>query len=121
VKTFPGLATAHGFTDSNGYDRILATAAKQAALGWEVRATVESSRPVVTLTDRDGAPLAGARVEGEAERPLGDAPPVRLAFTPTTPGRFEADRALAPGNWEIDLTVTAEGGVFHATRRLIAR
>jgi nitrogen fixation protein FixH len=42
-----------------------------------------------------------------------------LALRPTAPGRFEAEAGLAPGRWDLDLTVIAEGGEFHSTRRLV--
>jgi nitrogen fixation protein FixH len=121
VRSFPGLATTHGFDDSNGYDRVLVAAGRQAALGWTVRDTLQANRPVILLTGRAGAPLAGAKLAATIERPIGEADPVPVAFHAAGPGRFEADAALPPGAWDIDLTVTAEGGVFHTTRRLIAR
>ena len=120
VSSFPGLATTGGFAESNRYDRVLAAAERQAALGWTVRATLDGATPVVALTDRAGAPLAGVRLEATAERPIGVAPPVPVAFHPVAPGRYQAVAALAPGAWNIDLTVSAEGGVYHTTQRLIA-
>ncbi len=121
VHTFPGLATTHGFDDSNGYDRVLVAAERQAALGWTVRDSLDGTHPVITIAGRAGAPLAGVRLAATATRPIGEAAPAPLAFHATGPGRYEANAALAPGAWDIDLTVTAEGGTFHTTRRLIAR
>jgi len=120
VSSFPGLATTGGFAESNRYDRVLATAERQAALGWAVRTTLEGATPVLALADRAGAPLAGVRLQATAERPVGEAAPVPVAFHPVAPGRYQAAAALAPGAWDIDLTVSAEGGVYHTTRRLIA-
>lgn len=121
VRTFPGLATTHGFDNSNGYDRVLAAAERQTALGWTVRHGLDGARPVITLADRTGAPLAGVRLQASVARPLGEPASTPLAFRAVAPGRYEADTALAPGAWDIDLTVTAEGGAYHTTRRLIAR
>jgi nitrogen fixation protein FixH len=121
VQTFPGLATTHGFAESNGYDRVLAAADRQAALGWTVRDSLDGAHPVVTLAGRAGAPLAGARLAATIARPIGEAEPAPLALHAAGPGRYEADAALAPGAWDLDLTVTAEGGEYHTTRRLIVR
>jgi len=121
VRTFPGLATTNGFGASNGYDHVLKTAERQDALGWTVRDTLDGGRPVVTLSDRAGSPLVGARLSAAAERPLGEATPATLAFRATAPGRFVAEAALPPGQWDLDLTVTALGGEYHTTRRLVVR
>lgn len=119
VRSFPGLATTNGFDHSNGYDHVLTAAERQASLGWHVADALEAGRPVITLADRSGAPLAAARLAAAAERPLGGAPSAPLAFHATAPGRFEAEAVLAPGQWNLDLTVTAPGGQSRTTRRLI--
>jgi nitrogen fixation protein FixH len=121
VQTFPGLATTHGFAESNGYDRVLMAADRQAALGWTVRDSLDGTHPVVTVAGRAGASLAGLRLEATIARPIGEAAPAPLALHAVGPGRYEADAALAPGAWDLDLTVTAEGGEYHTTRRLIVR
>ena len=121
VRSFPGLATTNGFDNSNGYDHVLAKAERQAALGWTVRDTLDNARPVVTLMGRAGVPLVDARLAAAVERPLGEGAPAPLAFHAIAPGRFEANAALAPGQWNLDLTVTAPGGEYHTTRRLVVR
>ena len=118
VESFPGLATNGGFAVSNRYDSVLAAADRQAALGWTVQDTLVEGRPVVTLSGRDGLPLAGASLAATAERPVGEAVALPVAFHATGPGRFEADTALALGKWELDLAVTAEGHEYHTVRRL---
>ena len=98
LRTFPGQAATHGFDNSNGYDRVLAAAAREAALGWTVRDGLDGSRPVITLADRTGAPLAGARLEASVMRPIGETAPAPTGLSPPSPpGRYEADAALAPG------------------------
>lgn len=119
VRSFPGLATTNGFDHSNAYDRVLTAAERQASLGWQVADALDAGRPVIALADRSGAPLASARLTAAVERPLGGVPSAPLAFHATAPGRFVAEAALAPGQWNLDLTVTAPGGQYHTTRRLI--
>jgi nitrogen fixation protein FixH len=116
--TFPGQVTNHGFANSNAYNDVLAAADRQAALGWSVQTGVVGAHPVLTLATRDGAPLTGARVTAAVRRPVGDPEQITLALLPTAPGRFEADTGLPPGRWDLDLTVTANAGTFHTTRRL---
>ena len=59
--TFPGAAGSDGFDLSNEYDRVLATARQQAALGWQIEAEVAAARyPVLRLTDHKAdLPAAG--------------------------------------------------------------
>jgi nitrogen fixation protein FixH len=122
LKTFPGVATRDVFDRSNTYDLVLQAAAREAALGWSLQAELQEGRPVVMLTGRDGQPLTGARVEGSAHRPLGADDAVDLAFQPSAPGRFVAERALGePGQWDLLLVASQDGRILHATRRVVVR
>lgn len=124
LYSFPGAAGGdEGFALSNHYDTVLAQAQHEAALGWTVAAQTDNAgRPVVTLANRDGAPLHGASVTATAERPLG-APQTRaLAFRETAVGRYEADAALPmQGQWELTLTASSDGQTMAVTRRVIVR
>lgn len=122
VTSFPGLATEHAFDASNSYDRVLAAAERQAALGWTVEDRQEDGRLVLILSGRDGAPLVAARLVATAERPIGTARPAQVVFHPTaTPGRFEAETPLVRGKWDFDLTVTAVGNTYHTVRHLVVK
>ena len=82
LHSFPGKAGDEGFDLSNHYNAVLDRVQREAALGWTVQARTDAAgRPVVTLTDRDGAPLRGASVAASAQRPLG-APGRRDAGVP---------------------------------------
>jgi nitrogen fixation protein FixH len=124
LHSFPGAAGGdEGFALSNHYDTVLAQAQHEAALGWTVAAQIDDSgKPVVTLADRDGAPLHSASVAATAERPLG-APQTRmLAFRETAAGHYEADAALPlQGQWELTLTASSDGQTMAVTRRVIVR
>jgi len=120
--TFPGAAGSDGFDLSNEYDRVLATARQQAALGWQIEAEVAEARyPVLRLTDRTGAPLATAAIDAQAERPVGPADTTRLTFQPRGDGRFRADTSLYSGQWDVMLTVRANGQRYTATRRVVVK
>ena len=67
VEGFPGVAGQDGFDLSKRYDKVMAVAAKQAALAWQVDATLDDARrPVLHVTDKTGAPLSGASVQAMA-------------------------------------------------------
>ena len=72
VSTFPGEAGQDGFDLSNAYDRVLAIAAEQAALGWHIGIEADGGRhAVLQATDSAGLGLEHATVAAQAERPLG--------------------------------------------------
>jgi nitrogen fixation protein FixH len=123
LHSFPGKVGSEGFALSNHYDAVLDREQRDAALGWTVQArTDETGRPVVTLTDRDGAPLRGAAVTATAERPLGAAATQVLAFREIADGRYLADAVLtAPGQWDLSVSAYAGEHDVAATRRIIVR
>lgn len=96
---------------------------REAALGWTVQAQPDATaRPVVILTDRSGAPLIGASLNGTAERPLGATQTQRLTFHEVAAGHYVADIALPlAGQWELLLSASAQGHDIATTRRIIVR
>ena len=86
LHTFPGNAGSDGFDLSNHYDRVLDRVARQAAMGWRLTADANASGlPSIVLTDRDGAPLTGARFDAVATRPVGAQMTTQMPFTRSHP------------------------------------
>jgi nitrogen fixation protein FixH len=120
--TFPGVAGRDGFDLSNEYKRVLATAQQQAALGWQVEASVTDERfAALRLTDRTGAPLTATEINAQAERPVGPADSTALTFRLVGDGRYQAETSLYSGQWDIMLTVHAGGREYRATRRVVVK
>ncbi len=120
--TFPGVAGRDGFDLSNEYGRVLATARRQAELGWQIEADVANGRfPVVRLMDRTGVPLRAGTINGYAERPVGPADSTSLTFRATGDGRYLADTSLYSGQWDMMLTVQANGQDYRTTRRVVVQ
>jgi len=120
LRTFPGVVTHSQFTDSNRYDALLENAAREAALGWKTDFSIVDGLPRLVLLDRDGHRLEGARVAGQAIRPLGNSAPVALTFRAAAPGEYLAEtRLVGTGQWEIDLTAAVAGKRIHLARRLV--
>ena len=119
LRTFPGVVTHSQFTDSNRYDAVLANAAREAALGWTADFALAGGAVRLTLTDRDGRKLEGARISGQALRPLGAPETQMLSFHAVAPGDYVADRMLTgAGQWEVAATVSIAGKSLHVARRL---
>jgi nitrogen fixation protein FixH len=124
LSSFPGKAgDDEGFALSNHYDAVLDRAQREAALGWIMEARADDAgRPVLILTDRKGAAMSGASVTALAERPLGAAETRSLRFREASAGHYIAGEALpGAGQWELTLSVSADGHDMAATRRVIVR
>jgi len=118
VTTFPGLTNDQAYEYGRTYNRVLAEADRQAALGWRVEVVVEprgegggTGRLVVTAQDRSGAPLDLLAVEGLLRRTVEPLPDVPVALRPAGGGRYVADLVLPrPGQWEARLALRGRGG-----------
>ncbi len=121
LTTFPGAAPDDGYDISNRYDAVLDRVARQRALGWSVDVRLRGPRPEVVLLDRTGAPLAGARITGAAQRPLG--PPHRqtLKFVEIEPGHYLADVDLTEaGQWDVLIAAIHQQQHWAQTQRVRA-
>jgi nitrogen fixation protein FixH len=123
LHTFPGNAGSDGFDLSNHYNAIIERMKQEAGLGWAVQAEVDQAgHPVVMLTDRSGAALAGAEVEATAQRPLGDRRTRQVRFAEVSPGHYHGDVTLdEKGQWELEIWANSDGKEFSTTRRIMAR
>jgi nitrogen fixation protein FixH len=122
VTTFPGEAGRDDFGTSNRYNEVLAVAAAQNAIGWSTQASAPAMRPTLIVTSANHAPLAGATITAQAERPIGTAAAATLTFRETTPGRYVAQQALpAPGQWDLMLRISRGNQNIRITRRVIGK
>ena len=122
LSTFPGVAITDSFDHSNEYDSILATAAREAALGWQVTADAPGGHARLTLADRAGHPIAHARLVGRALRPVGPDDTTMLTFREAAPGRYLADQVLRlQGQWELRVVVTDGTDTLHAAPRVLVQ
>lgn len=102
-RSFGGVVVENSYVASQDFNRWLAEAEAEQALGWKVGATHRSDgRVALALT---GVPT-GARVVAEARHPLGHAPDTALTFDVN--GRTALSReALPAGRWTLRVTVEA--------------
>jgi nitrogen fixation protein FixH len=121
LSTFTGVTTGKSYDRGRAYNRVLEEAARQDALGWSARVTMEGGVLSVVATDREGLPVGG-RVQGVLHRPLEGAE-IPLDFAAAGPGRFIAEAAPpAAGQWEARLTLFgARDERLEIRQRLIVR
>lgn len=120
-RTFSGAVVKNGYVASQDFNSWIERGKKQAAIGWQARTRVEGDTLAVTATDRDGAPLAGAKVSVHLIHPFraGEARWVDLAEA--EPGAYVAPHALTRGQWEANIRLEREGEVVLQRQRLHVR
>lgn len=108
ISTFGGLVVENSYVASQHFNKWLAEADAEKALGWQ--ATIERSAPGTFQTqvlDSKGKPISAAQVRLFAEHPLGRKPPVDVVLTEGAPGLYSG--ALPAGRWYVRLVVIADG------------
>lgn len=114
VKTFPGLEVKNSYVASQSFD---AKRNAQLRLGWSVRADARDGQVVLSITDRNGAPVEVADLQAT----LGRATHVKDDVEPTFEfdGRaYRAPAKLGAGNWNIRMVARAHDGT-EFTQRVI--
>lgn len=94
------------------YGKVVKQQERQRELGWRLATNLRAALPAgqvtpleVTLTDRSGAPLAGASIAMKAGRPATQRDDVRLAMQEVRPGTYAAPLTLGAGVWDLQFTV----------------
>ncbi len=124
VGSFSGLYTPQPRDRGLHYNDIVAAQQARDALGWRVASLwhPENDRLELMLTDRAGAPLAGARVTVELVRPAEKGLPLGVAMAAVDGGRHEGHVMLpARGNWDVDIVVERDGERFAQTQRMFLK
>jgi nitrogen fixation protein FixH len=104
------------------WDDAMAQERENAALGWSVEAGVDSAtrsgstRIVLRVSDRDGAPVEDATVRVTAFHNARASQIVAATLAPTRGGRYSAPLPLdRPGLWELRVRVEQGDRIFTQT------
>lgn len=98
VATFGGTVVENSYVASQDYNRWLAEARAQKALGWSVSVRALADRRVaVVVTPAD------ANLSGGAHHPLGRAPDRPMRFEHNGTGRWTSVLPLPAGRWRLRL------------------
>jgi nitrogen fixation protein FixH len=120
VATFPGAASNDDFDTSNRYNAVIEQAARQNALGWTERASLQGTLAALDLSGPDNKPLTGAVIVASAARPLGTDPAINLIFHEFPAGHYLADMPLpAKGQYDLGLRISLGGHNVRVTRRVL--
>ncbi len=119
-RSHPGMTVENSYVASQKFNGWLADGRAQAALGWQVDASLVGDRlRIEARTGRD-TPLEGLAASATLSHPYGRAPARELVLIETAPGRYEARHGLAPGRWTIELRLRRGNDRFYAAHRLVA-
>lgn len=122
-----GLVTEHPYESGNDYNRVLAAAAAQDALGWRgtlafTATGAEAGEIAVELADRAGRKLTGLAVTALVTRPVGPLPDTRLALAEAEAGRYRSPVALTgPGQWDVQIVARRGGEIFQFAQRIVVK
>jgi len=127
ISSFSGLAHRDAFGRGVAYNRVIAAVERQEALGWRWQVSLvpmpgakEALR--LSLSDRDGLPLSGARIVAALERPVERAQAITVEFVETGMGHYAAGVALPQrGQWDVKLSILHAGDHVVAVHRIFAR
>lgn len=125
--TFSGLSVEQAYDKGVAYNRVLAAARRQEALGWSVgtttRPTPDSSAIVIVQTyrDRDGRPIDGLRVRVHLTRPATRGYDRDIVLGSSAPGDHVAIVALPlPGLWDLEAVAEGDGTSYQSFQRFVA-
>ncbi|HKK14109.1 MAG TPA: FixH family protein [Gammaproteobacteria bacterium] len=110
---FPGVVPHDLRADDHQYNAYLAQYRRQQKRGWQVHkgwlSTPRARHPApfqVTVADRSGQPVSGARVQVIFRRPSNSGDDRRFALEELSPGTYRASIRLPdPGVWDVLLRV----------------
>ncbi|MGA8171715.1 MAG: FixH family protein [Methylocystis sp.] len=125
LSTFSGEVDAHPYEHGIAYNRDIASAREQAALGWKVVASLTrlpsgETEIVVLARDANGADISGIEIAANLASPVDKKQDVSAKPRETAPGRFEARVVAAPGVRDLVLTASRGGvEVFRSHNRLL--
>jgi nitrogen fixation protein FixH len=127
TTSWTGLAVDQAYEKGLAYNRNLEAARQQTALGWQPRldarvVTGLSAEAELTITNRQGAPVTGAKVEAAFARPTQHGFDFRLTLAQGRPGVYRAMFELPlPGLWDVHVTIRRGGSLFVHNQRLVLR
>jgi nitrogen fixation protein FixH len=122
ISSFGGVTTSRAFERGVAYNRLLAAAAAEQALGWEADVAYRPGGLIVMLRDADGRPIKGAAISVEAQRPLEREASVSATLDGAGEGRYVARLdPLRTGQWDVRLNVLRDGTAVHLSRRIVVR
>jgi nitrogen fixation protein FixH len=121
-STWSGLVVANGYVASQSFDKDLAKARAQEALGWKVGFDFTQDRVRLTFEDKAGQKIDALLITGDLERTVTDRQDQKLTFQPMGAGVYTAPANLSPGVWEVEIDAEGNGVAdYHKIFRFVVK
>jgi nitrogen fixation protein FixH len=127
-NSWTGVSAARAYERGLGYNRVLAAASREEALGWRASVAFRRVEPassrgelMLDLHDRQGRPLNGAHLAIELVRPLEPMAPLPVAMVATGAGIYAGAIHALPrsGQWDVRIAATRGGETVHLVQRIV--
>lgn len=124
ATTFSGLETDHAYDRGLAYNSTIAQNEEQQRLGWTVTLNVTgeagASDVGLSLRDRDGRPLTGAKVTADIRRPTDSAFDQSVTLAARGSGLYGATVALPlSGQWDLRVLAEHGGKTYRLRKRVV--
>jgi nitrogen fixation protein FixH len=108
-STWSGLVVENGYVASQSFDKDLAKAKAQEALGWNVAFSYDKDSVKITFADAKGARIDSLNLTGKLQRTVTDKEDQVLTFGWMGSGLYSAPARLKPGLWEVEIDGKGDG------------
>jgi nitrogen fixation protein FixH len=120
VKTFSGLDSDNPYDSGLAYNKEIAAAKAQGALGWSVDLTRTpdgaATQVTATVKDKSGQPVSGLDVSMHFFYPATRKLDHEVMASPVADGVYAAAAVLQPGHWDVEIDLKREGQRQYRTR-----
>jgi nitrogen fixation protein FixH len=106
-RSWSGFVVRNSYVASQEFNRRVAEARDQAALGWSGRLSLAAGRLRYELRDARGKLVDASHATASFRRPVSDREDRVMALPPSKGGPFETDVTLADGIWIIEFEIDA--------------
>ena len=121
-STWSGLVVENGYVASQNFDKDLAKAKAQEALGWKVDFAYGKDSVTINFADAKGAKIDSLNLTGKLQRTVTDKEDQVLTFGWMGSGNYKAPARLAPGLWEVEIDGKGDGVAdYHKIFRFVVK
>lgn len=118
--SWSGLVVPNSYVASQEFNEKVAAAKAFAASGIEGSLVIEGGNVTYRVVDAKGAPVVADDVSAVFKRPVDERDDFTLPLQAAGAGLFTAERAIATGQWVVDISTKNDGKkVFHQTVRIV--
>lgn len=102
--SWTGLVVKNSYVASQKFNKHLADVEAQNKRGWKSEFIVNAQEVSFKFFDSAQRPLSGFKIEAHIKRLIHERDDKKITLKETSPGVYGAKLALAPGNWQANLT-----------------